>query len=234
MRPPIRVLIVDDDPLVRSALTMIVSGQETLKVVGQAASGLEAIDVAASSQPDVVLMDLRMEGLDGISATARLRALPHPPEVIAITTWDVDDAVVRCMRAGASGFLLKTASPTEIVRAIQAVADGDAVLSPRSTRRLLDRLVSPSAQAATLQARELIASLSERERQVARGVGMGRTNAEIGAELFVSEATVKTHLTSVQNKLGVHGRVGVAVLAERAGLLREPAEVRGESGPGRP
>lgn len=220
MARPIRVLLVDDDPLVLSALRLIVGAGEGIEVVAEASSGAQALDAAVASRPDVVLMDLRMEGMDGIEATARLRRLPNPPEVIALTTWDVDDAVVRCMEAGASGFLLKTAAPAEILRAVQAVADGDAVLSPRSTRHLLDRLVSEPASVAQLAAQNLVGTLSEREREVARWVGHGLTNAEIGEKMFVSEATVKTHLTSLQHKLGVSGRVGVAVLAERAGLLR--------------
>lgn len=219
---PVHVLVVDDDPLVRSALRTILTATDRVSVVGDVASGEEALALAAQAcgpRIDVVLMDLRMPGMSGVEATRRLRALPHAPEVVAVTTWDVDDAVLGCIEAGASGFLLKTASPEEITRAVLAVTAGDAVLSPRSTRQLLDHLARPAQEEAHRRARRLVDTLTERERDVVRLVASGLTNAEIASRLYLSEATVKTHLSTAQTRLKVRNRVGVAVLAERAGLL---------------
>lgn len=217
---PIRVMVVDDDPLLVTGLTFLLESAEDCEVVATARDGEEAIAAARSHSVDVVLMDLGLPRMDGIEATTSIRALPDPPYVIALTTWDVDDAVMKSIEAGASGFLLKTSSPQEIFGAIRSVMAGDAVLSPRSTRRLLYQLGRESAGEQHLQAVRAVASLTAREREVAVGVGRGLTNGAIGAELYLSEATVKSHLSTIQTKLGVSNRVLVAVLAERAGLLR--------------
>ncbi len=217
---PHRVLIVDDDPLVRSGLRLILTSDGDIDVVGEAGDGDEVVTAVQAHGPDVVLMDLRMARTDGIAATAAVRALPRPPHVIALTTWDVDDAVLRSIRAGAAGFLLKSASPAEIKDAVRSVVAGDAVLSPRSTRQVLDHLAGDGAEAQRRAATEAVAVLSQREREVVVAVGHGHSNAEIGRRLYVSEATVKSHLAAALDKLGARNRVEVAVLAERAGLLR--------------
>lgn len=217
---PIRVLLVDDDPMVRTGLRFLLDSAEDLAVAGEAGDGAAALAAVRAHQVDVVLMDLRMPGGDGITATAAIRRLPDPPHVIALTTWDVDDAVMASLNAGASGFLLKTAAPGEIIGAIRSVMAGDAVLSPRSTRQLLDQLGRDSAVAQRRAAAAAVAALTPREREVAVAVGHGLTNAAIGAQLFLAEATVKAHIATIQTKLAVANRVGIAVLAERAGLLR--------------
>lgn len=218
MASPIRVLLVDDDPLVRTALTWLAETAEDIEVAGEATDGDAALDRTRLLHPDVVLMDLRLPTVDGITATARIRALPQPPEVVVLTTWDVDDAVVRALDAGASGFLLKSASPPEILQAVRAVVSGDAVLSPRSTRRLLDQRRADASSTLRTNARQLVASLSPREREVAAQLVLGRTNAEIAGALFVSEGTVKAHLAAIQTKLGVDNRTAAAVIADRADL----------------
>lgn len=198
---------------------MIITTSEDIISVAEADTGDRALELAAAHSPDVVLMDLRMPGMDGITATSRLCALPSPPRVIALTTWDVEDAVVRAIAAGASGFLLKTAAPAEILSAIRSVHIGDAVLSPRSTRQLLERMALLSSDPVRRTAREAVARLTDREIDVVREVGKGLSNAQIAQRLFISEATVKTHLATVQMKLAATNRVEVAVIAERAGLL---------------
>ncbi len=218
---PIRVLVVDDDPMVRMGLTFLLDSVDDIDVAAEAGDGDEVLAHARAGGIDVVLMDLRMPRMSGLTATAHVRALPHPPHVIVLTTWDVDDAVMGALEAGASGFLLKTAAPAEIVGAIRAVMAGDAVLSPRSTRQLLDQLRRDPALARRRAAGRAVATLTDRERQVAAAVGRGLTNAAIGAELFLAEATVKAHISTIQTKLGATNRVQVAVLAERAGLLGE-------------
>ena len=216
---PIRVLLVDDDPLVRTGLRFLLDSAPDCAVVAEAGDGQDAIAKARSNDVDVVLMDLRLPGMDGIAATATVRSLPSPPQVIALTTWDVDDAVVAALDAGASGFLLKTSAPEEIIGAIRSVVAGDAVLSPRSTRRLLDQLGRDPSRQRRQAAKDAVASLTPREHDVARAVGRGLSNAAIGAELYLAEPTVKAHLATIQTKLGVANRVGIAVRAERAGLL---------------
>lgn len=213
------MLLVDDDPLVRAGLQLLLDSAEDLQVVGEAGDGLEAVQGVQQTKPDVVLMDLRMPRMDGIAATAQIRQLPDPPHVIALTTWDLDDAVIRALEAGASGFLLKTSAPDLIKDAIRSVMGGDAVLSPRSTRHVLDHLGRDERGDLHRQAQRAMAALTDRELDVVRAVGMGWSNAQIGRELFISEATVKAHLSSVQTKLGLDNRVQIAVLAERAGLL---------------
>lgn len=214
----IRVLLVDDDPLVRTALTWLIEGAEDVEIVAEADDGGTAVEAALLHRPDVVLMDLRLPTVDGVTATARIRSVAHPPEVVVLTTWDVDDAVIRALDAGASGFLLKSASPEEILQAIRAVMSGDAVLSPRSTRRLLDQRRHDASLGLRRRARELVATLSPRERDVAAQLVLGRTNAEVAETLFVSEGTVKAHLSTIQMKLGVDNRTEIAVIADRADL----------------
>ena len=220
MAEPHRILLVDDDPLVRSGLRLLLTSDPQIEVVGEAADGDEVVEATQRHGPDVVLMDLRMPRLDGIAATRAVRALPRPPQVIALTTWDVDDAVLRSLEAGAEGFLLKSASPAEIISAVKAVVAGDAVLSPRSTRQVLDHYTRDGSQQARQEAEAAMAGLTEREQEVAIAVGQGLSNGEAAERLFVSAATVKAHLAAIQSKLGVRNRVQVAVHAERAGLLR--------------
>lgn len=216
----IRVLLVDDDPLVRSGLRFLFDSSDDLTVVAEAADGTEAINCVQRDRPDVVLMDLRMPGMDGISATRHIRSLPEPPYVIALTTWDVDDAVLRSVAAGASGFLLKTEAPADIMGAVRSVVAGDAVLSPRSTRQLLDHLSRNESTGHRQQAETALGRLTDREREVCVSVGHGLSNAQIAQRLYIAETTVKAHLSAIQTKLAVRNRVEIAVLAERAGLLR--------------
>lgn len=220
---PVRVLIVDDDPLVRAGLSMILGGVPDLLVVGEAADGSEVPAAVAAYAPDVVLMDIRMPRLDGLAATEALRALPRPPEVLVLTTFDADDQVLRALRAGAGGFLLKDTPPAEIVRAVHRVAAGEATLSPTVTRRLIDHVTGPGTGAGPDPRREralrLLAGLSEREREVAVALGQGRTNAEIAAELYMSVATVKAYVSRLLTRLDLNNRVQVALLVHDAGLV---------------
>lgn len=211
----IRVLIVDDDELVRAALTMMLDGAAGIVVVGQAADGDRVPDAIAAHAPDVVLLDLRMPRVDGLTALSRLRSRARPPEVIVLTTFDSDENVLRALRLGASGFLLKDTPPARIVEAVQRVAGGDPMLSPGITRRLIER-VSEGAGTRD-RARAALDGLSPRERDVAEALAQGRTNAEIAAELFMSVPTVKGHVTQVMLKLGVTNRTQVALLVHSAG-----------------
>src|SRR5215470_1541191 len=214
--PPVRVLMVDDDALVRAGLTMMLDGANGITVVGEAADGDEVPAAVDAHHPDVVLMDLRMPRVDGIVATRRLRARPNPPDVIVLTTFDTDDNVVRALRAGASGFLLKDTPPERIVAAVRAVAAGEPILSPGITRRLMDRV---AAEAGTYErARAALAALSPRESDVVLAVARGRTNAEIAGELLMSTATVKAHITHILTKLDLTNRTQIALLAHDAGL----------------
>ncbi|GIG56130.1 DNA-binding response regulator [Longispora fulva] len=215
----IKVVIVDDDPLVRAALTMMLDGASGIAVVATAADGAEVPGVLDAHAPDVVLMDLRMPRVDGITATRRVRARHSPPEVIALTTFDTDEHVLRALRAGASGFLLKDTPPERIVDAILKVAAGEPILSPRITRRLMARVVADDA--ARERAREALATLSPREREVVQAVARGLSNADIAADLGMGVATVKAHLTHVFTKLGVDNRTQIALFAHDAGLPRE-------------
>ncbi|HTF11141.1 MAG TPA: response regulator transcription factor [Asanoa sp.] len=215
---PVRVLIVDDDPLVRAGLSMILGGTAELSVVGEAADGSEVAAAVAAVSPDVVLMDIRMPKMDGLTATERLRRVAGAPEVLVLTTFEADEYVLRALRAGASGFLLKDTPPAEIVQAVRRVAAGDPILSPRVTRRLIAHVADDGADARRNRSRELLARLSEREVEVAVAVGRGMSNAEIGAELFMSVATVKAHMTRMLTKLDLNNRVQVALLAQDAGL----------------
>lgn len=212
----IRVLVVDDDALVRAGLTMMLDGAAGVRVVGEAGDG-EEVPAALDAHPtDIVLMDIRMPRVNGIVATQRARARANPPEVIVLTTFDTDENVLRALRAGASGFLLKDSPPTEIAAAIRRVAAGEPILSPRITRRLMDRAATEAG--AYARARSALTALTARERDVAVAVGEGRTNAEIAAELQVSVATVKAHITRVLTKLDVGNRTQIALLIHDAGL----------------
>jgi DNA-binding NarL/FixJ family response regulator len=211
---PVRVLLVDDDDLVRAGLRMMLDGATGIAVVGEAADGADVPDAIAAHAPDVVLLDLRMPRVDGLTALSRLRARPRPPEVIVLTTFDSDENVLRALRLGASGFLLKDSPPARIAEAVRRVADGDPVLSPSVTRRLMDRVGARAG--AGERARAALATLSPREREVALAVARGQTNAEIGAALFMSVATVKAHLTNVLTKLGATNRTQVALLVHDA------------------
>ncbi|PRX98924.1 response regulator transcription factor [Allonocardiopsis opalescens] len=213
---PLRVLVVDDDALVRAGLCMMLDGAEGIAVVGEAADGSEVPAAADRHAPDVVLMDLRMPRVDGITATRRLRARSRPPEVIVLTTFDTDENILHALRAGAAGFLLKDTPPPRIVEAVRQVAEGEPILSPRVTRRLMDRTAAQAG--AYARAKSALAALSPREREVALAVARGRTNAEIAAELFMSVATVKAHITSIFTKLDLDNRTQIALLAHDAGL----------------
>jgi DNA-binding NarL/FixJ family response regulator len=213
---PIRVLVVDDDPLVRVALSVMLNSVEDIALVGEAADGDEAEHAIADRSPDVVLMDIRMPKVDGLLATERIRARDDPPQVIVLTTFDADDHVLRALRAGASGFLLKDTTPPEIVRAIRLVAAGEPMLSPAVTRRLIAHVTDPDATARRDRAGDLLARLTPRERDVAMAIAQGKANAEIGTELFMSVGTVKAHVTQVLMKLELNNRVQIALLAHDA------------------
>jgi DNA-binding NarL/FixJ family response regulator len=216
----VRVLIVDDDALVRAGLTMILNGAAGVTVVGEAADGADVPGAVAQHRPDVVLMDIRMPQIDGLAATETLRGRPGAPEVIVLTTFDADEYVLRALRAGASGFLLKDTPPAEIHQAVRRVAAGEATLSPQVTRRLIAHVAGPSGGAGREEvARRRLDDLSEREREVALAVGRGRSNAEISAELFMSVATVKAHVSRLLTKLDMNNRVQVALLVHDAGLV---------------
>ncbi|KAB1949800.1 response regulator transcription factor [Micromonospora sp. ALFpr18c] len=220
---PVRVLIVDDDALVRAGLSMILGGLPDLTVVGEAADGAEVPTAVDAYAPDVVLMDIRMPRVDGLTATEALRAQPHPPEVLVLTTFDADEQVLRALRAGAAGFLLKDTPPAEIVHAVRRVAAGEATLSPSVTRKLIAHVTAPGTPAGPDPRRErasrLLSGLSERERQVAVALGRGRTNAEIAGELFMSVATVKAYVSRLLTRLDLNNRVQVALLVHDAGLV---------------
>jgi DNA-binding NarL/FixJ family response regulator len=213
----IRVLIVDDDALVRAGLAMLLAGADDIAIVGEAADGSEVADAVAEHTPDVVLMDIRMPGMDGLAATELLRAQDDAPEVIVLTTFEADDSVLRALRAGAGGFLLKDTPPAEIVHAVRAVAAGEPILSPAITRRLIGHVTESEGDARRREAREQLDRLTDREREVAVAVGLGKSNAEISRELYMSVATVKAHVSRVLEKLGLNNRVQIALLAHDAG-----------------
>ncbi len=213
----IRVLMVDDDALVRAGLSMLLAGADDIEVVGEAADGSEVARAVADHRPDVVLMDIRMPRMDGLAATELLRAQDNPPEVIVLTTFEADDYVLRALRAGAGGFLLKDTPPAEIVRAIRTVAAGEPMLSPTITRRLIGHVTDNEGGEARRHARAQLDLLTEREREVALAIALGKPNAEIGRELFMSVATVKAHVSHVLEKLELNNRVQIALLAHDAG-----------------
>ncbi|WP_188192897.1 response regulator [Nonomuraea sp. SYSU D8015] len=209
---PIRVLIVDDDAMVRAGLSMILGGVGDLEIVAEAGDGSEVPPLVAEHRPDVVLMDIRMPGVDGLTATEALRATSSPPEVVVLTTFHADAQVLRALRAGAAGFLLKDIAPGDLVQAIRKVAAGEPILSPAVTRQLITHVSDGGAGERTDRARKLLARLSEREREVALAVGQGRSNAEIARELYMSVPTVKAHVSRILTKLDLNNRVQVALL----------------------
>ncbi|GAA2854289.1 MULTISPECIES: response regulator [Nonomuraea] len=219
----IRVLLVDDQPLLRTGFRLILEAEPDITVVGQAGDGKDAQEQTRALLPDVVLMDIRMPGVDGIEATRRIvrEAAPsaHVPKVLVLTTFDLDEYIVEALRSGASGFLLKDVPPDELVQAIRVVAAGDAIVAPSVTRRLLDRFAArlPSAYEQAAPAR--LDRLTERELEVLRLIAKGMSNAEIAAKLVVSETTVKTHVGNVLTKLGLRDRVQAVVLAYETGLI---------------
>jgi DNA-binding NarL/FixJ family response regulator len=213
----VRVLVVDDDPLVRGALVMMLDGADGIAVVGEAGDGDEVPALVDAHAPHVVLMDLRMPRVNGIAATRRLRARPRPPEVVVLTTFDTDENVLRALRAGANGFLLKDTPPPRIVEAVRRVAAGDPILSPAVTRRLLDRVTEDAGTED--RARAALVALSPREHEVAVEVARGRSNAEIASDLGMTVATVKAHVSHVLTKLDLGNRTQVALLVHDAGLV---------------
>jgi DNA-binding NarL/FixJ family response regulator len=222
----ISVLLADDQPLLRRGFRMILEAEGDLTVVAEAADGEEAVDLARRHAPDVVLMDIRMPGLDGIEATQSITAADTHVRVLVLTTFDLDEYAFGALRAGASGFLLKDVRPAELVTALRTVAAGDAVISPRVTRRLLEEYtrVLPLSASQMQERYPQLSALTEREREVLIAVARGLSNAEIAASLFVSEATVKSHVGRILAKLGLRDRVQVVVLAYEAGLIQPGAE----------
>nr|WP_039942600.1 response regulator transcription factor [Streptomyces himastatinicus] len=213
----IRVLLVDDDAIVRAGLRLMLGGAPDIEIVAEAADGAEVPALVDRHGPDLVLMDIRMPGVDGLTATRTLRARPGAPEVLVLTTFHTDAHVLRALRAGAAGFLLKDTPPQDIVTAIRTVATGDPVLSPAVTRRLIEQVTGDGGQgdrAATARAR--LALLGERERDVARAVGHGRSNAEIARELHLALPTVKAHVSRILTRLDLNNRVQIALLVHDA------------------
>jgi DNA-binding NarL/FixJ family response regulator len=217
----IRVLVVDDQMLVRAGFRMILDAEDDLLVVGEAGDGLEALDAVVATTPDVVLMDIRMPNLDGVEATARIHklGLAQPPRVLMLTTFDLDEYVFTALRNGASGFLLKDTPPDTLIDAIRSVARGDALLAPSVTRRLIEDYVRRPGPTAPAAVPPGLPDLTERELEVLRHIARGLSNAEIARELYLGETTVKTHVGRVFMKLGLRDRVQAVVLAYEAGLV---------------
>ncbi|HTT94271.1 MAG TPA: response regulator transcription factor [Solirubrobacterales bacterium] len=217
MPPAIKVLVADDQALLRAGLRALIEAEDDLRVVGEAGDGAEAVDVALATHPDVVLMDIRMPNLDGITATRRLLGAGSRARVLMLTTFDADEYVVDAFRNGAAGFLLKDGPPDQLASAVRTVAAGDALLAPALTSRLIEEYVGTAPQQ---QLHGRLHELTERELEVLEQLAAGKSNAEIGEALFLSEATVKTHLTRVLSKLGLKSRVQAVVFAYESGLVR--------------
>ena len=218
----IKLIVADDHALARGGLRAMLGAEDDLEVVGEAADGAEAVDLALKLRPDVVVMDIRMPRLDGIEATRRLRAHAGAPNVLVLTTFDLDEYVYEALRAGAGGFMLKDAAPSQLAEAVRTVAAGESLLAPAVTRRLVERYVRrPPADKVREQE---FAELTERELEVLTLIARGLSNAEIGEQLFLSEATVKTHVTRILSKLGLRDRVQAVVRAYESGLVEPGAE----------
>jgi len=215
----IRVVLIDDDPLVRAGLSMILEGASDIVIVGEAGNGVEGLDAVRTTAPDVVLMDIRMPRMDGLEATRRLVATPGAPQIIVLTTFDADEYVARALADGASGFLLKDTRPEDIVDGVRRVARGEPILSPSVTAQLIRKVAAGDRTERSAEAKAQMEQLSDREREVAVAVGLGKSNAEIAAELYMSIATVKAHVSRVMDKLGVDNRVQVAISVHVAGLV---------------
>jgi DNA-binding NarL/FixJ family response regulator len=212
----IRVVVVDDEPLIRSGLRYILDDESDIDVVGEAGDGAAAVEVVALTEPDVVLMDVRMPGVDGIDATRRIALAKTPPRVLMLTTFDRDEYVVEALRAGASAFLLKSAPPARLVDAVRIVASGESLLAPEITRRLIEEHVRRKAVVPP----PVLTELTEREFEVLKLTARGCSNSEIAAELFLSHATVKTYMTRILAKLGLRDRTQAVVFAYEAGVVR--------------
>jgi DNA-binding NarL/FixJ family response regulator len=215
----VRVLLVDDQELVRTGFRMVLDAQEGIEVAGEASDGRAALEVLRSTSADVVLMDVRMPKMDGIEATRHICATPDGPKVIILTTFDLDEYAFSALKAGAAGFLLKDAGPEQLIEAIHAVSSGDAVVAPSTTRRLIDRFVQHIPDEAAQQDTALD-TLTAREGEVLKLVARGMSNGEIAGRLYVSEATVKTHVGRILSKLGLRDRVQAVVFAYETGLIR--------------
>ncbi|GAA2358298.1 response regulator transcription factor [Streptomyces cuspidosporus] len=217
---PIRLLIVDDDPLVRAGLRLMLGGGSSgIEIVAEASDGAEVAALVDRHRPDVVLMDIRMPTVDGLAATEQLRRREDAPEVVILTTFNADEHVLRALRAGAAGFVLKDTPPAELVAAVRRVAAGEPVLSPVVTAQLIEHVAGSGRDGRRVRAGALLDRLNDREREVAIAVGQGRSNAEISAALFMSVATVKAHVSRILTKLDLNNRVQIALLAHDAGLL---------------
>jgi DNA-binding NarL/FixJ family response regulator len=216
----IRVLVADDQSMVRAGFRMLLAGEQDIEVVAEASNGLEAVDKAARLHPTVVLMDIRMPELDGLEATRRILAADNTARILILTTFDLDEYVYEALRAGASGFVLKDDSPEQLIAAIRTVAAGDALLSPTITRRVIQKFARMPRPAPPKE----LDDLSEREREVFRSIARGLSNAEIAQELYISETTVKTHITHILQKLNLRDRVQAVVLAYQTGIFE--AETR--------
>jgi DNA-binding NarL/FixJ family response regulator len=218
----IRVLVADDQPLMRAAFEMTLRTEEDIELVGEASDGLDAVEQARRLRPDVILMDVRMPGLDGVEATRILAAEDRTTKILILTTFDIDEYVIEAIRAGASGFLLKDVRPSELIEAIRIVARGDALLAPSVTRRLLES-IAPSLPALRPAKTGLLDALTPTERKVLALVGRGASNHEIAAELFVADTTVRTHIRHILVKLALRDRVQAVVLAYDSGLVQPHA-----------
>jgi DNA-binding NarL/FixJ family response regulator len=218
----IRILLADDEALVRSGLRLILQSEPDFEVVGEAEDGEDAIRKALQLQPDVILMDVRMPRLDGVEATRRLVEAGRA-RVLILTTFDLDAHLFAAVRAGASGFLLKAVPPDDLVTAVRAVARGDALIEPRMTRRLLEEFARPPYATEPRVTPDMLTELTDRELEVLREIGRGLSNAEIGQRLFIGEATVKTHVAHILSKLHLRDRIQAVVLAYESGLIPAPA-----------